>query len=148
MTPSNGIISASPLSFKLAFEGDAPTDIADINEEILDSVHKYGIKAVLGYSQGGRAVTFAELSRNGLGEDIPEDGRECVKIMTFDFAKEKLFVMSPNSLIPLARLKLTIAYRRENSGAGEEDVYAPFADLKTAPVDDYTSAVFIKLKNE
>ena len=66
-----GQVSCEPRSFKLAFQDDAAVNIAEINDEILDSVSKYAGKAVLGYTKKGRAVTFEELARNGITENLP-----------------------------------------------------------------------------
>jgi hypothetical protein len=131
-----------PRSFKLAFRDEAAVNIAEINEEILDSVSKYGERAVLGYTKKGRAVTFEELARNGLTADLPADGSEVVKILTFDFKDEKLFVLDRQSAVPLARLKLTVAYR-----AREEGPAAPAEEKPLDPEDDeYTQDVFVKRK--
>jgi hypothetical protein len=67
-------VICAPRSFKLAFQNDAMVNIADINEEILDSVSKYASQAVLGYTKKGRAVTFEELARNGITDGLPSDG--------------------------------------------------------------------------
>ena len=130
-----------PRSFKLAFQEGAPVNIAEINDEILDSVSKYGEKAVLAYTKRGRAVTFAELAGNGITADMPRDG-ETVKVLTFDFKEDKLFVLDRQAAIPLARLRLTVAYR------ASETVPAPAADGKPrdAGDEDYTAAVFVKPK--
>lgn len=132
-----------PRSFKLAFRDEAAVNIAEINEEILDSVSKYGERAVLGYTKKGRAVTFEELARNGLTPDLPADGSEVVKILTFDFREDKLFVLDRQSAVPLARLKLTVAFRAR----GE----APATPAEEKPLDpeddDYTQDVFVKRKD-
>ena len=101
---------------------------------------KYAIKAVLAYTQKGRAVTFEEFAINGITEDIPEDGSEVIKVLTFDFEPDKLLVMEKHSLIPLSRLKLTVAYRRsgETNPQPEE-----IQDPKIIEADDYTANVFI-----
>jgi glucose dehydrogenase len=97
---------------------------------------------VLGYTKKGRAVTFEELARNGLTADLPEDGREVVKVLTFDFKEDKLFVLDRQSAVPLARLKLTVAYR-----ALEAAPSAPPVDKPLDPEDDdYTQDVFVKRK--
>ena len=136
-------VVCEPRSFKLAFQNDAAVNIRDINDEILDSVSKYAGKAVLGYTKKGRAVTFEELARNGITETLPPDGSEVVKILTFDFKDEKMFVMDKRSIIPLSRLKMTVAYRR-----GE--AIAPKAPAEGKPLDpeddDYTADVFVKTK--
>jgi hypothetical protein len=142
MALANQVV-CEPRSFKLAFQNDAAVNIRDINDEILDSVSKYAIKAVLGYTKKGRAVTFEELARNGITESLPPDGSEVIKVLTFDFKEEKMFVMDKQSIIPLSRLKMTVAYRR-----GEE----PESDAPTGgkPLDeeddDYTADVFVKTK--
>jgi hypothetical protein len=141
MEIANGF-RTEPRSFKLAFRDEAAVNIVEINEEILDSVSKYGERAVLGYTKKGRAVTFEELARNGLTADLPEDGREVVKVLTFDFKEDKLFVLDRQSAVPLARLKLTVAYR-----ALEAAPSAPPVDKPLDPEDDdYTQDVFVKRK--
>jgi len=133
-----------PRSFKLAFRDEAAVNIAEINDEILDSVSKYGERAVLAYTKKGRAVTFEELARNGIALDLPRDGSEAVKILTFDFKEEKLFVLDKQSAVPLARLKLTVAYR-----ALPETPAAPSEAKPLDPEDDdYTLDVFVKRKEE
>jgi hypothetical protein len=133
-----------PRSFKLAFRDEAAVNIAEINDEILDSVSKYGERAVLAYTKKGRAVTFEELARNGIAPDLPRDGRETVKILTFDFKEEKLFVLDRQSAVPLARLKLTVAYR------AMPDAAAPPSEAKPLDPedDDYTLDVFVKRKED
>lgn len=138
----NGVV-CEPKSFKLAFKNDTPKNIVEINDEILDSVQKYAIKAVLAYTKAGRAVTFEELAINGITDDIPEDGSEVTKVLTFDFEDEKLFVLEMHSAIPLSRLKLTVAYRRIDVDP-DEVVEKP--DPKLDSEDDYTANVFIKIK--
>ena len=128
-------------SFKLAFQADVPKNIAEINEEILDSVQKNSMQAVFAYTKPGRAVTFAELARNGITDDIPEDGTVVIKVLTFDFENERLFVMEKHALIPLARLKLTVAYRKVEQALLESRDGAGAAEATT---DDYTANVFIK----
>jgi hypothetical protein len=141
MNTANGF-RTEPRSFKLAFRDEAAVNIAEINDEILDSVSKYGERAVLGYTKKGRAVTFEELARNGLSADLPGDGREVVKILTFDFKDGKLFVLDRQSAVPLARLKLTVAYRALAAAPA-----APSADKPLDPEDDdYTQDVFVKRK--
>ncbi|MDB5051550.1 MAG: hypothetical protein JWO30_4621 [Fibrobacteres bacterium] len=130
-------------SFKLAFQNDASVNIGDINDEILDSVSKYAIKAVLGYTKKGRAVTFEELASNGITENLPADGSEVVKVLTFDFKEEKLFVMDKQSIIPLSRLKMTVAYRRGEEPESEEPTGEKPLDAED---DDYTADVFVKTK--
>ena len=128
-----------PRSFKLAFQEGSPVNIAEINEEILDSVSKYGAKAVVAYTKRGRAVTFAELARVGITGDMPREG-ETVKVLTFDFKEEKLFVLDRQAAIPLARLRLTVAYRAlEEAPAPEEKPLDP-------EDEDYVSAVFVNPK--
>ena len=134
-----------PRSFKLAFQDDAAVNIAEINEEILDSVSKYASKAVLGYTKQGRAVTFEELARNaiaGIAEGLPEDGSESVKVLTFDFKHEKMFVMDRQSVIPLSRLKMTVAYRRGEALAAA----IPEGKPLDPEDDDYTADVYVKTK--
>jgi hypothetical protein len=131
-----------PRSFKLAFRDEAAVNIAEINEEILDSVSKYGERAVLAYTKKGRAVTFEELARNGLTADMPGAGGEIVKILTFDFKDGKLFVLDRQSAVPLARLKLTVAYR----ALGEAPTTHPEAKPLDPEDDDYTQDVFVKRK--
>lgn len=135
-------IATEPRSFKLAFQDEAAVNIKEINDEILDSVSKYAIKAVLGYTKKGRAVTFEELARNGITADMPLDGTEVVKVLTFDFRDEKMFVMDKQSVIPLSRLKLTVSYR---ASEGEPEVSAEEKPLDPED-DDYTADVFVKLK--
>ncbi len=135
-------IASEPRSFKLAFLDEVSVNIKEINAEILDSVSKYAGKAVLGYTKKGRAVTFEELARNGITSDLPLDGSEVTKVLTFDFREEKMFVMDNQSVIPLSRLKLTIAYRA-SEGAPE----VPGEEKPLDPEDDdYTADVFVKLK--
>lgn len=136
-------VACEPKSFKLAFKNDTPKNIAEINDEILDSVQKYAIKAVLAYTKMGRAVTFEELAANGITADLPEDGSEVIKVLTFDFEDEKLFVLEKHSAIPLSRLKLTVAYRRLDVDALDE---ADEPDPKLESEDDYTANVFITIK--
>ncbi|GEM_PF-2309263 len=136
-------VVCEPKSFKLAFKHDTPKNIAEINDEILDSVQKYASKAVLAYTKQGRAVTFEEFAANGITEDIPEDGSEIIKVLTFDFEDEKLFVLEKHSAIPLSRLKLTVAYRRLELDAGEA---VEKKDPKLESEDDYTANVFIMIK--
>lgn len=134
-----------PKSFKLAFKNETPNNILEINQEILESVEKYAIKAVIAYTKAGRAVTFEELASNGLNENLPEDGSEVVKVLTFDLVDEQLFVLETMSATPLSRLKLTIVYRRkteEEKANSEADVEL---DPKLIQVDDYTANVFVKL---
>jgi hypothetical protein len=134
-------VLSEPRSFKLAFKNDEALNIKEINDEILDSVSKYASKAVLGYTKKGRAVTFEELAKNGITDDLATAEGEVVKVLTFDFKEEKLFVFDKQSAIPLSRLRMTVVYR-----LGEEDV--PEADVKPLDPedDDYTSDVFVKLK--
>ncbi len=130
-------------SFKLAFRNDAMVNIAEINDEILDSVSKYAGKAVLGYTKKGRAVTLDELARNGITESLPADGSEVVKVLLFDFKEEKFFVMDRQSIIPLSRLKMTVAYRRD----GNRQAPAPGEGKPVDPEDDdYTADVFVKTR--
>lgn len=132
-----------PRSFKLAFRDEAAVNIAEINEEILDSVSKYGERAVLAYTKKGRAVTIRELAGNGLASDLPGDGSEVVKVLTFDFKDDKLFVLDRHSAVPLARLKLTVAYRALEAGPAE-----PAEEKPLDPEDDdYTQDVFVKRKD-
>ncbi len=139
-------VVCEPRSFKLAFQNDATVNIKEINDEILDSVSKYAIKAVLGYTKKGRAVTFEELARNGITEDLVdavESGDEMVKVLTFDFKEEKLFVFDKQSAIALSRLKLTVSYR-----LGEEPVTRAVPEEKPLDPedDDYTADLFVKTK--
>lgn len=138
-----------PLSFKLAFREGAAVNIAEINEEILDSVARYGGKAVLAYTRRGRAVTFEELARNGITPDMAGSEAETVKVLTFDFREEKLFVLDRQSAIPLARLRLTAAYR-PGGGGGEPPETLP-QNVPQKPLDpeddDYTADVYVKRKN-
>jgi hypothetical protein len=142
MSLDNQVV-CEPRSFKLAFQDDATVNIREINDEILDSVSKYAIKAVLGYTKKGRAVTFEELAKNGITADLPGDGSEVVKVLTFDFKDEKMFVLDKQSVIPLSRLKLTVSYR-----VGEEpEPEAPTGEKPLDPEDDdYTADVFVKTK--
>lgn len=133
--------SSEPISFKLAFQDEAAVNIKEINEEILDSVSKYAAKAVLGYTKKGRAVTFEELAKNGITEDLPVDGTEVVKVLTFDFREDKLFVFDKQSAVPVSRMKLTVAYR-----VTEDVPVAPEAKPLDPEDDDYTSDVFVKVK--
>lgn len=137
-------IKCEPRSFKLAFRDDAAVDIAEINEEILDSLGKYGIKAVLAYTDKGRAVTFEELARNGMEDGIPSDGSETIKVLHFDFLEGRLFVLTRHSAIPLSRLKLTLSYRM-----GERAAPRIESDQKILEpeLDEYTADVFVKIKD-
>lgn len=137
-------ILCEPMSFKLAFQEGAALDIAEINEEILESVARYAIKAVLGYTKKGRAVTFEELARNGFSGELPADGGPVVKVLIFDFHPEKLFVLGRQSAIPLSRLKLTVAYRL--GGAPVPAAPAPDGKALDPEDDDYTSDVYVKVK--
>lgn len=140
-----GRIICEPRSFKLAFRDDTAVDIAEINEEILDSVGKYAIKAVLAYTDKGRAVTFEELARNGMEEGIPSDGSEVVKVMHFDFREGKLFVLTRHSAIPLARLKLTLSYRLGNRAV--PGIVTEGKSLEPE-ADEYTADVYVKIKDQ
>jgi len=141
-TGLRGII-CEPRSFKLAFRGDAAVDIAEVNEEILDSLGKYALKAVLAYTEKGRAVTFEELARNGMEDGIPADGSETIKVLHFDFVEGKLFVLTRNSAVPLSRLKLTLAYRLGGPEARPSETDGK--SLEPEP-DEYTGDVFVKIK--
>jgi hypothetical protein len=134
--------SSEPRSFKLAFPDESTVNIREINDEILDSVSKYAGKAVVGYTKKGRAVTFEELARNGITPDLPDDGSEVVKVLTFDFKDEKFFVLDRQSAVPLARLRLTAAYRADASAADPEPIEKPLDPED----DDYTADVFVKVK--
>lgn len=137
-------VACETRSFKLAFRNEDAVNIREINEEILDSVSKYGSKAVLGYTKKGRAVTFEELARNGITENLPLDGSEVTKVLTFDFKEEKLFVMDRQSVIPLSRLRMTVAYRWE----GRPKPSASNGEKALDPEDDdYTADVFVKIKD-
>ena len=138
------VFRTEPRSFKLAFQDEAAVNIAEINDEILDSVGKYGERAVLGYTKKGRAVTFEELARNGITPDLPSDGSPALRILTFDFKSEKLFVLDRQSAVPLARLRLTVAYRAVAAGP----VAAPEAKPLDPEDDDYTLDVFVKRKED
>lgn len=140
MSLTNSFIS-EPRSFKLAFQNEAAVNIKEINEEILDSVSKYAAKAVLGYTKKGRAVTFEELAKNGITEDLPPDGSEVVKVLTFDFREDKLFVLDRQSAVPVSRLKLTVAFR-----AAVEEPAIPELKPLDPEDDDYTADVFVKVK--
>ena len=133
--------TTEPRSFKLAFQDEAAVNIKEINEEILDSVSKYSAKAVLGYTKKGRAVTFEELAKNGITADLPVDGTEVVKVLTFDFRDDKLFVLDKQSAVPVSRMKLTVAYR-----AAEGAPAVPEEKPLDPEDDDYTSDVFVKVK--
>jgi hypothetical protein len=133
-------------SFKLAFQNDATVNIAEINDEILDSVSKYAGKAVLGYTKRGRAVTFEELARNGITEALPADGSEVVKVLIFDFKEEKMFVMDRQSVIPLSRLKMTVAYRQGGEKSAEAAKPPDHKPLDPED-DDYTADVYVKIKD-
>lgn len=136
-------VICEPRSFKLAFQNDATVNIKEINDEILDSVSKYSIKAVLGYTKKGRAVTFEELAKNGITDDLAGTDEEVLKVLTFDFKEEKLFVLDRQSALPLSRLKLTVSYRYWDE---------PFEDAppEAKPLDpeddDYTADVFVSTK--
>ena len=136
-------VTCEPRSFKLAFQNDATVNIKEINDEILDSVSKYGSKAVLGYTKKGRAVTFEELGRNGITDDLADAADEVVKVLTFDFKDEKLFVFDKQSAIPLTRLRVTVAYRVFPGVAADPATEEKPLDPED---DDYTSDVFVKLK--
>ncbi|MBW8889600.1 MAG: hypothetical protein JF616_17730 [Fibrobacteres bacterium] len=138
------VFRTEPRSFKLAFQDEAAVNIAEINDEILDSVGKYGERAVLGYTKKGRAVTFEELARNGITSDLPSDGSSALRILTFDFKEEKLFVLDRQSAVPLARLRLTVAYR----AVPAEPAAAPEAKPLDPEDDDYTLDVFVKRKED
>lgn len=142
MSVSNRVV-CEPRSFKLAFLNDATVNIREINDEILDSVSKYAGRAVLGYTKKGRAVTFEELAKNGITGNMAGAEPEVVKVLTFDFKDEKIFVFDRQSAIPLSRLKLTVAYRM---GSGSD----PDTDAGNKPLDadddDYTADVFVKTK--
>ncbi|MDB5106433.1 MAG: hypothetical protein JWP91_4122 [Fibrobacteres bacterium] len=142
MSLSNRVVCETR-SFKLAFQNDASVNIKEINDEILDSVSKYAIKAVLGYTKKGRAVTFEELARNGITEDLADAESEVVKVLTFDFKDEKLFVMDKQSVIPLSRLKMTVGYRLGEDRAPET---VPGEKPLDPEDDDYTADVFVKTK--
>jgi hypothetical protein len=142
MSLSNRVICETR-SFKLAFQNDATVNIQEINDEILDSVSKYAIRAVLGYTKKGRAVTFEELARNGITEDLAGAEAEVVKVLTFDFKHEKLFVMDKQSVIPLSRLKLTVSYRLGQEPAAEIAAGEKPLDPED---DDYTADVYVKTK--
>jgi hypothetical protein len=133
---------SEPRSFKLAFRDEAAVNIGEINEEILDSVSKYAAKAVVGYTKKGRAVTFEELARNGITPDLPDDGSETVKVLTFDFKDGKFFVLDRQSAVPVARLRLTVAYRADASAPDSEPAEKPLDPED----DDYTADVFVKVK--
>jgi hypothetical protein len=137
------VFRSEPRSFKLAFRDEAAVNIAEINEEILDSVAKYGERAVLAYTKKGRAVTFEELARNGITGDLPRDGSEAVKVLTFDFKDGKLFVLDRQSAVPLARLKLTVAYRAIPEAVPQVSDAKPLDPGD----DDYTLDVFVKRKD-
>lgn len=134
--------ASEPRSFKLAFTDESAVNIREINDEILDSVSKYAAKAVVGYTKKGRAVTFEELARNGITPDLPGDGSETVKVLTFDFKDDRFFVLDKQSAVPLARLRLTVAYRADDSAAEPVPAEKPLD-----PEDDeYTADVFVKVK--
>ena len=88
-------VICEPRSFKLAFQNDATVNIKEINDEILDSVSKYSIKAVLGYTKKGRAVTFEELAKNGITDDLAGTDEEVLKVLTFDFKDGEAFRPGP-----------------------------------------------------
>ncbi len=136
-------VFCQPKSFKLAFKNDTPKNIEEINQEILDSVQMYAIKAVLAYTKAGRAVTFEELAKNGITEDIPVDGSEVIKVLNFDFEDEKLFVLEQYSAIPLSRLKLTVLYKRQS---GLLPTSSEIPDPKIQAKDDYTANLFVHIK--
>lgn len=143
----NYSVICEPRSFKLAFKNGTPNNILEINQEILESVEKFAIKAVVAYTKSGRAVTFEELAKNGLRDDLPEDGSEITKTLTFDLLDEKLFVLETMSATPLTRLKLAISYRRkvlEAEGVSETGE-AESEDPKLKVEDDYTANVFVKV---
>ncbi len=134
-------IYCEPRSFKLAFNEGAPAQIEEINAEILDAVQKYSIKAIFAYTKAGRGVTFEELAQNGMNDVLPTSEKEVVKELTFDFEDDKLFVLQTHTMTPLARMKLTVAYSLK------EEEFISF-DPKSVPADDYTSSVFIKVKED
>jgi hypothetical protein len=134
-------IVCEPRSFKLAFQNDATVNIKEINDEILDSVSKYSIKAVLGYTKKGRAVTFEELARNGITEDLEGTDEEILKVLTFDFKEEKIFVLDKQAPVPLSRLKLTVSYRYWDEPVGDSPSDAGPLDPED---EDYTADVFVR----
>jgi len=143
----NYSVICEPRSFKLAFKNGTPNNILEINQEILESVEKYAIKAVVAYTKSGRAVTFEELAKNGVSDDLPEDGSEITKALTFELLDDKLFVLETMSATPLTRLKLNIAYRRkvlEEEGTKEASE-AESQDPKLKVEDDYTANMFVKV---
>jgi hypothetical protein len=136
-------VVCEPRSFKLAFQNETTVNIKEINDEILDSVAKYAIKAVLGYTKKGRAVTFEELAKNGITEDLKGTDEEILKVLTFDFKDEKIFVFDKQSPVPLSRLKLTVSYRYWDEPFDD----SPPEDKPLDPEDDdYTADVFVKTK--
>ena len=143
MSGSNTEIKITARSFKLAFQKDTPVNIEDINQEILESVGRYEVKAVVGYTYEGRAVTIEELAENGISEDIPEDGKEVLKVLTFDFEPDKIFVIAGDTTFPLSRLKLTVGYRKVENGSPQGTKPGEAAK----PVQfkqDYITDVFVK----
>jgi hypothetical protein len=139
-------VECAARSFKLAFQPGTTVDIEAVNRAILESVQAHGIKAVMAYADDDRAVTMEELAENGISEDIPEDGREVVKALTFDFKEDNLFVKAGDEKYPLARLKLTIAYnaRQGEGGNGHADGDGASEEARRA----YISDVFIVTKSE
>jgi hypothetical protein len=134
-------VVCEPRSFKLAFQNDATVNIKEINDEILDSVSKYSIKAVLGYTKKGRAVTFEELAGNGITRDLEGTDEEVLKVLTFDFKEGKLFVFDKQSAVPLSRLKLTVSYRYWDEPFDD----SPPEEKPLDPEDDdYTADVYVK----
>ena len=87
-------------------------------------------------------LTFEELARNGITPDLPDDGSETVKVLTFDIKDGKFFVLDRQSAVPVARLRLTVAYRADASAPDSEPAEKPLDPED----DDYTADVFVKVK--
>jgi hypothetical protein len=132
-------VECAARSFKLAFPPGSTIDIGPIHEAILKSVEALGIQAVMAYDGDDRAVTMEELAESGLSDDLPADGKEVIKVLTFDFKDDTLFAKAGDAKIPLARMKLTLAYKR----VGEGSVEAEGAEKR-----EYISDVFVVTKNE
>jgi hypothetical protein len=143
MTNKAPRVECSVRSFKLAFPPGLAVDIEAVNTPILESVTDHGIKAVMAYGAGDRPVTMEELAASGISDDIPEDGKQVVKVLTFDFKDDSLFVKAGDATYPLARMKLTIGYRKADKADGD----GGSADME-AEAKDYIADVFVVTKSE
>lgn len=146
MPEQTTIIECKPRSFKLAFKPDLLIDIEAINSEILEGVKAGESRATLAYTRDGRAVTFAELAASGFGADIPDDGSELLKVLTFDLKEDHLFVKAGSEKYPLSRLKLTIAYKK--TPADDDAGQASEAQGDGKPAAEYIADVFVVTKSE